>query len=511
MLKEKRKNRLRISYEGKEIARKALDSFISVKSCLDEEENKEFILFLRSPYFNRDNNLVYLFQRLWTAESKASTSIQGKSLIKKLYKTDSVEVGLQKLTDSLRRLELLLIKYLSVEEAVQNPIQEQRLLISSLKKRRHTELFLQAAIELEMVLQGEPVTIMRLESEWWLNHQLYFHQNTQQYGQDVEWFEASNRKLDQFIQLVKLQYICEAHNRRNILNEDFKMDIPDDWIKFSSKEEDSIEVIWLYREIITLLRNGFNLAATRKFLYHFINKSKKLAVRDQVVLAKLLTNILFRGVNLSYSHGMSELMRLFKFIVKNDIYLFEGVISDDEFLNISIMSGASGEFKFQSYFLNTYGPKLEDSIRSKATNFAIVYRNFHLGKYRVVIEQLKNLFPSNTRDEDKYMYRAKALLLRAYLAYYLQGHYECYEEYARASDNFRHFITRNEMLNSRYYASYRNLIYFCDALVNICNTNQRSPSLLRQMQNKLDNLQPIVAYSWLREQILMLNPEGRTA
>jgi hypothetical protein len=198
------------------------------------------------------------------------------------------------------------------------------------------------------------------------------------------------------------------------------------------------------------------------------------------------------------------MIRLSKFIVEQEFYLFEGVISDDEYLNLAIMSGVGGAFKFQSYFMDLYAPYLEEDVRHKAWQFAKIYQNFQLSHYQEAAEGLKTLFPPRSQGEDKYMLRAKALLLRSYVGCYLIGHYECYEDYIRADDNFRHFINRHDGLNARYYLSYRNMALFCNTLVQARNQQQYGPEIVRRLEEKLKELKPVIGRSWLRQQIYCL-------
>ncbi|MCB0376447.1 MAG: hypothetical protein KDD04_11050, partial [Sinomicrobium sp.] len=349
---------------------------------------------------------------------KGSDRIRGKDLIKKLYDIDEEERGVQKLLDGLKKLEQLIYKFISVNELSVDPLEEQRLLTIGLKKRKHTDLFYQEAARYEKMLEQKPVTIMRLVAEWWLDHQRYFHQYAQQAGADIKWLEGSNKKLDLLIQLVKLRYLVESQNLVNVRSKGIAIEAPPGLFLNTASEKDTLEVIWLYREVLPLVKDPFNLTTARKFLYHFENKSGHLAAADRIVLAKLLYNALLRSINGPNPQGMSQLIHLSKYIVRHDLYLFEGVISDDEYLNLAIMSGVGGAFKFQDYFIHDHAKYLEENIREKAVRFVSIYRQFHLGNHEEAIRGLKELFPPNTQDKDKYVFRAKALLLRAYVAYY---------------------------------------------------------------------------------------------
>lgn len=500
---------MKITYGKKEILKKELFAVLEIFDCLSDDEYRPFVLFLKSPFFNRDEVLILLFERLRTARVKSSSNIRGKDLIRKLYEIEEEEAGVQKLSDGLKKLEQLLQTYIVHAEVEHEEQQALRLLTAGLKKRKNTELFYRAATKYEKRLQEEPVTIMRLHAEWWLDHQRYFHQNLRQNRSDIKWFESSDHKLDQFTQLTKLRYLCESFNRRNVLNEGFTVKIPIYLLQRLSPESTTPEVIWLYERIVPLIEHAYDRISTRKLLHHFIHKYDQLAAADQIVLAKLLYNVLLRGINIDDAPETSELLvRLSKFIAVNQLYLFEGVISDDEYLNIAIMSGVAGAFKFQSYFIETYAPYLEDHTRDRAWQFAWVYRNFQLDHYPAAIKGLKSLFPPHTQGEDKYMFRAKALLLRSYTGCYLRGHYECYEDFVRADNNFRHFLTRHDRLNSRYYNSYHNMALFCNALVQARNQHQLGPEAASLLENKLSVLKPLIGRSWLEKQIQLIRNGG---
>lgn len=496
---------MKITYGKKEILKKELLAVLEIFDCLSDDEYRSFSLFLKSPFFNREEVLHSLFERLRTARVKSSTNLRGKDLIRKLYEIEEEEAGVQKLGDGLKKLEQLLQTFIIQAEVNNDSQQALRLLTIGLKKRKNTELFYRAAARYEKLIQEEPVTIMRLHAEWWLDHQRYFHQNLRQNRSDIKWFELSDHKLDQFTQLTKLRYLCESFNRRNVLNEGFTVKIPVYLLQQLSKEGSTPEVIWLYERIVPLIEHAYDRVQTRKLLHHFIHKYDQLAPADQIVLAKLLYNVLLRGINVDHAPETSDLLvRLSKFIALNQLYLFEGVISDDEYLNIAIMSGVGGAFKFQSYFIEEYAPYLEDHTRDRAWQFAWVYRHFQLTDYEKAIEGLRSLFPPRTQGEDKYMFRAKALLLRAYTGCYLHGNYDYYDDYIRADDNFRHFINRHDRLNSRYYNSYHNMALFCNALVQARNQRQFGPEVARQLEEKLNALKPVVGRAWLEKQIELI-------
>lgn len=504
MSKKRSTAAIKIYYEKKEILKKESAALLEAMKCLAEEEFRQFKVFLRSSFFNRDESVSKLFDRLSTALQKDSTNIRGKDLSKKLFPGDDDEKGLLKLTEALKKLEQLIFRFISVTEMSADPTQEQRLLTIGLKKRKHTELFYEAADKFEKMLAQEPPTIMRLSTEWWLDHQRYFHQYAQQSQSDLTWFESSNRKIDLFTHLVKLRYLCESYNRRNVINSGSIVNIPAHLLENPASERQTLAVIWMYQEVLPLVRDQFNLPLARKLLYHLVNKSAELAPADQVVLAKLLFNALLRSINRPNPQGMAQLVALSKHIVRHDLYLFEGVISDDEYLNLAIMSGVGGAFKFQAFFIEQYANHLEENVRDKARRFALVYHHFHLGRYPEAIDGLKHLFPPKTQDEDKYVFRAKALLLRVYLAYYLRGHYDSYDEYIRASENFRRFLSRHEGFSERYYVAYKNLITLGNALVQCANQQQFGPEIVHQMQQKLEEHSPVIAHAWLREQIPLL-------
>lgn len=501
---------MKITYEKKEILKKELDAFLEIFDCLSDDEYRFFSSFLKSPFFNKEDTVINLFDRLRMARSKSSSNIRGKDLIRKIYGEEEEEPGVQKLGDGLKKLEQLLLKFITHTALEKDDKLAQRQLTIGLKKRKNTELFYRAAARYEKTLQEEPVTIMRLNEEWWLDHQRYFHQNLRQNRLDIKWFQSSDQKLDQFTLLTKLRYICESYNRNNVLDEGFTVNIPSHLLEKLSPESHTPEVIWLYERIVPLVEQSYERMPTRKYLHHFINKHHKLGGSDKIVLAKLLYNVLLRGINLDDGDQTVEMMvRLSKFIAQKEIYLFEDVISDDEYLNIAIMSGVGGAYKFQSYFIEAYVPFLEEDKQERAYRFAQVYRHFHRTQFSEAIAGLKALFPPNTQGEDKYMLRAKALLLRAYVGLYLDGNYGCYEDYIRADDNFRHFLARHEGLNARYYDTYRNMALMCMTIVQARNQHQYGPEVVRATLEKLDELKSVIGRSWLRQQILRLGEKGK--
>lgn len=413
---------MKITFDGQEFAKKEFGSFLQVFEILAESELDPLIRFLESPYFNEDGRIAKLYQRILESWRLGSERINGRPLLTFVFGDLSEQKGKTLLRKFLKSLPDLIITYIEHQEIRTNRRMGDRVKVLSLKRRSDSNFFDVAAKAMEQTVSDQSTTLMQFEELWWLHHQQYFHQYTQQYHQSgTAFLSKSIRYLQLFYQLTALRYYCEVLNREKILGEEAVFGSLKKEAGKLIDENSTLPVINLYSKLARLLQFPDEQRFYLAFRSYFEEFKENLAQPDQLVIIKSVSNIWIRNYEKGLEHGPRELLHWAKEGLKAGAYLFENNLSDKEYLNIAIAAGLAGEFTFMAQFIEDYKKELENSIRSRAYQMAHIYLHFFRNELITVLEQLGEHFPAHKSFDHIYTLRVKVVYILTYLICYIEN------------------------------------------------------------------------------------------
>lgn len=495
-------NKIKITIAKKEVLKKQTGDLDSIWQALKKEEMPQVRKFLDSPFFNHDQRITELFDRFRTAVyTETQERLNGKTLLDKLFPGTPPEKALKQLGKLLEKLRQLILDYLAHQEIAGAPLLKGRIQAESLKKRRVSPVFIQETKKLDQLLKKAPASIRQFADSWWLGHLRYFHQTAEQYSRESGQFKTAYKRLLNFFELTFWRYHCENINRGNILTGVQQEEETGQLHSFFSGRQSAEPVVRLYRMAAALLADRDNPHHYGNFKAAMVRDQQKADPEDRLILLKFALNTAFHLYEKGNEAMASELFFWSKTGVDGKLFLLDGVISDDEFLNVALCSAAAGEFTYQERFTEQYGVFLEPAVRQKATLLAHAYSHFYRQDCAKAIGILEEHFGRYAQDELKYTLRAKLLLLCCQLRVAVKSEADL-SSFHKSHEAFRKFVSRKAVLTPEKRLPYLNFLIITGAVAEFCSgaayPRKKREAGKAALLKRLEQTSPVTSRPWLR-------------
>ncbi len=490
---------------GKEIAQNENAVLFSLISPLEKEELDQLRAFLNSEYFNTDQRLAELFDRLSSGyHNPDSYIISGKALLKNVLGAESGPEDEGSLKKLMKRLEELILEFFIHQEVRTGDSRlAHRAKVAALKRRRDTERFREASEAFREELNALPDSIGKFADRWWLEHQNYFHQNSLTYKKDGEFFQKAFDQFNKFSHALILRYYLEYVNRKNLFSKTLSLQQIETLYQDNQPADSDSSLFELYNIMIDSLQDPGNVDTYLQLKAAYHKRKNQLSGLDILVTIKVAQNVCNYLFQQGWSPASGELFFWAKEGIRQKAFSFDNVISDREYLNMALSAAAAGAFEYQLKFMNAYREELEPQYRDKAYQLALAYLHFHKKEYQQTVDILQEHFPKNTHEEHSYTLRVKTLLVRTYLLRFLQD-WSWEEAYDKEVDALRKFLGRKEFLNEKWRESYENFIEICNSISRY-RTGCRNWEAERQREEKAERLRKIESYRQVASRLWLRN------
>ena len=432
----------------------------SVLQYFDKIEQNRLRKYIVSPYFNKNEALIQLFERLVRDINRPNgIELTKEKTWSELYADKPYDdVRFRKLCSDLLKL---VEGFLAQEEYQKDSMHQANFLMEAVIKRKLSKLF-QTCIN----------TSNRLSKKYPFRAAEYFHHQykfqSSRYALlafETQRTQKSNieeiiQHLDKFYLGEKLKLTCDMLSRKALGAHDYQNLFIEEITEYLSKLpiDDAPPVEIYYQSYLTYTQ-------PEKQEHYF--KLKKLIQEhgdsfpsDELeTLYGSLQNYCIKKVNLNAKKTfMKKSLDLYKELLKKQILLTDGELSPWQFKNIVFNSLRLSEFEWTENFIKEYKPKLPAKSRESAVSFNLARLRFYQKNYEEVISLL-----SKVEYEDiSYNLGSKTMLLATY--------YETdeIEPLYSLMDSFRAFIRRKkEKLPKRRIDNYLQLINFVKKLTKI--------------------------------------------
>jgi hypothetical protein len=285
--------------------------------------------------------------------------------------------------------------------------------------------------------------------------------------------------LDLFYFSTKLRDSTKLISRQLIIDETYDMTLTRDLIKvIESNHEKYLKhpAIENYLNIFKLFDNPENGALYEKCKNSLKNSIGLFPPIEQKSLYESLINYCVGRINAGNNSFMTELFKLYKMLLKRDILLESGYLSQWTYLNISTLAQRLNKFNWTDSFLEDHKDKLPPEHRENAfiTNSANLH--FSKGEYKEALFLLHQV----EFVDISYALTAKSVLLKSY--------YELMEveSFPHLVKSFQDYIRRNKLMSDNVKTIYSNSIKYTRILFDLklkIEANKRSIE-----SDKLDKL-----------------------
>ncbi len=464
----------------------------SILSFLDRYEQNRLRKFLSSPYFNKSNTLIKLFEIFIKQINKEKTEELSKETFwKKLHPKQAFDdVRFRKACSDLLRL---VEKFLAQQVYEENPIKEATNLIKAVGRKKLTKLY------------NTTMTAARrtAERQYYRNSKFYLDQylieNNYYELTDFEMKRASKsniediiNNLDHFYLSEKLRTYCTILSRQNIISHDYKVLLIDEIMEhIQAPGFEEIPPIAIYSQIVlTQLENN-----KQEHYYKLKSLLEKYGKQFPIIEAQFIytsaLNYCIRKINSGQSKFLKEYLDFYDELLETDILIENGYLSPWKFQNTVLIALRLEEYEWTENFIKNYQKLLPEVQRENAVTFNLARLYFYQKKHREVVSLLQTV----EYDDFSYNLSSKAMLLVIY--------YDTEEIEALYSlmESFRTYLNRHKDIPTNRRTNYLNLISFLKLLT---KTGPRDKKAIEKLKQEL-NSKPIAGdRKWLEEKIAEL-------
>lgn len=464
----------------------------SILEHFDKYEQNRFRKYLASPYFNKDENLVKLFEVLLH-----DINLRRKPSFEKIDVWDKLETG--KNYDDVRfrkycsDLLKLLEGFLAQQSYEANPLHQATYLIDAVSKKKMEKLYnstVKTARRLSDQQVHKPASYFYYQYEIEKNfYDLLNYEKKRAHRTNME--EIANN-LDYFYLAEKLRMYCAVLAQQSFSSQEYQLLFIDEilsHIKDISIEE--VPPVAIYYQVyltLTQKENEKHYYKLKKLLdLHSLNFPKQEALS----LYYFAINYCIQKINSGNQIFAEEVFKIYNDLVNKEIIFVNDELSPWDFKNIVVLALRLGKFTWTETFINTYNLKIPVEDRENAITYNLAQLYFYQKKYDKVIEQLQHVEYTDVT----YNLNAKAMLIATYYET------EEAEPLYHLLDSFKAYLNRHRSIAENLRRLYSNLVKFTKKLLKIRPGDKVA---VQKLKAELEMTKKVASMKWLREKIAEL-------
>lgn len=458
---------------------------ILLLKSFSKKEIKEFNLFINSPLFNKNTDIINLLSILIKHYPEFSNKrLSHNNISKKLYQKDDIKRLRYAMTDLTKLCE----KFIAFKNYESD---EDFHLLKAYQKRGLNKFFNQELDKQNNVISNN--STIRDES---------FYQDQQELSEISfsHTLENDNRNIDTKLQdLVdnldlyylskKLKYSCEIINRMNVLKVDYDIKLLNNLIDYIS-ENDIKETpsITIYFHVLKTLQEHENeqhyLNLKRLISKHLIRFKKE----EQYDLYGYLQNYCIKQINSGNNEYLKELFKNYADMLANKVIIKNNLIAQFDFKNMVTVALRVDEFDWTKNFIDNYQDYLAEDHKINA----ITYNRARLAFYQTDYKKCLNELLKVEFTDIYYSLDSRSLLLKTY--YQLNN----FESALSLINSFKVFLKRDKKISEYQNITYTNFLKISLQLVQLQLGYKRD---INKIAEKLKNIKQIADSTWLNEKI----------
>lgn len=415
-------------------------AYIALKSLNITELNR-FKKFVISPYFNKNENVIRLFNLLEEDIRQTVKKSESKDRIwHALFpKEEFSGVRLRKVySDLLRVVE----QFLAQEQFESNPLHKANYLLKAISLKQLDKLYNSTISTVRRLSSRQ---IEKTASYYYYQYQIEknlfdltteFEKKTKSKSKDnILNISDIAQNLDYFYLAEKMRYYCTLMTWKNIANIDQEVLFIEDTVnQIKSIDYSNIPPITIYYQIyLTTIEP--EKEEHFEILMKLIDSHLELFPLEEAKdIYESALNYCVRKVNKGNQSYFQNIFDLYNFGLNSGIILEKNEISPTSVRNICITALRLKKYEWTEQFIEKYKPKINEKYRENAYNFNKARYFWHTKQFDRVISQISSV----EFNDIFYELSSKAMLLTSY--------YELDEIDAMDSliNSFRTFLNRHK-------------------------------------------------------------------
>jgi hypothetical protein len=463
------------------------------------KEYKEFGEFVRSPFFNKNENVIHLYEYL----KKFYPEFTGPKLDKefvysKLFKGKSYNDGFMRtVTFNLGKLAEDYLAYINFRK---DDLERGISLLKELNERKLEKVFLKYYSEIEedidaIQYHGADYFFKKFEleeqKETYLDWSKFKQKDFKNYSEKTVSYiddELTSFYLAKMLNHYRFMLDKEQYEQINIENP-----LTDHILKFLVEKDEhfrnKIKIKLHLHEVLLIKEKKEEDYFILKDI--LVNGEKILSHSDRYSLHNILQSYC---VDRSYSGGTGiafERLELYRICLSQKLYAAtEHIYFDDlMFSNIVITGISAGEYEWTEEFIKTYSDEVSPENKEVVCGYSFARLSFARKNFE---ESLKFLNGIRTIRHIQYKIpvRNLSLMLNYELSMFNQAIYHI--------DSYRHFLSNNK--ESLSLVRYERIVSFLKFFARLLKSRERNnPAEIMKLKEELKETSNIIEKAWLTE------------
>lgn len=417
---------------------------------LEKDELRELEKFVSSPFFNKDQKVVDLYNYIRKYyDNLESPKLTKQHFIKKAYKADAA-LGNRRINYIMSDLTKLIEDFWLWKELDKMELARERLMLKTYKKRKAEKQFFNYFERLRLYHQKRKTRgADYYYHEFSVNHEVTVYNSNIKSAKEEDYLPAASTSLDAFYCINKLRYIIEMLNLNANSIRDYK--IPDlSLIHQLAKQEGSADLplFQVYWRLVNYLKvpTVENYDRLKPFVFEHFDL---LEIGDQFdTLVTMLNTTYLRYASTENRSDLNEQFELYKFALEKKVFLTEGKLHSNLFNNVVSIGCQLEKFDWLTGFIEEYASWLKEEERENVVAFNKGFICVYKKQYDEAVSHMRGVEFDKT-----YLLIAKSLLLRCY--YELPDYEVFYYDFCKA---FEQFLRRSKDYPQDKLKSYLNFI-----------------------------------------------------
>ncbi len=450
----------------------------NILKSFNSEDEKDFLNFINSPYFNKKDDLVIFYKYLINHKNNDfDKTVLCHDIFDKPLTTK--ELGYL-ISDLMKQVELFLI----YEEFKNKDALKKQYLLKQLQVRNLNKLFSQKISQ----YQKNPAQIKNVD---------YFFSKFQAY-ELLEHFQIANLKqrifspdnqpiityFDKYFILKKLMIYCSIISRNTLTSSKLELTFYDEILNFihlnNLREEPVIDIYYSMVEMLN--QKDEQNSDAFEHLKILVNTQNHLLPKDEIYDVYLhIINYCLKKIRTGQQKFVKEALLLYKHAIESGVFIINNSLSPWKFNNVIKLAIIDNQFDWAKEFIDKNSEKLPKTFRNDAINYNLAQLLYNENKFDEALIHLHRL----KHTDFSYRLGSREILAKIY--------YEKGEEEALLSliASFTIFLKRNKNISSNLKVPFLN---FCDLLNQIL---RRNPKKIQKVKEKIIKTKIVTSKSWL--------------
>ncbi len=452
---------------------------------LDGTDFRQFDRFIRSPFFNRQEDLIQLWQYLSECFLDLKVIPDKDDIHQQLFgKAPYNDQKIRLLMSDLYKLLSQYFAYAAFEKNQPDVLYYQALGFRQRKLPDHFERTINKGLKANQ--QSNLANADFYANSYRLRLESYHFKAKSDPGTDQHLQEISD-EMDLHYSLRKLRHACLLLSHQAVYQRSFDLGMLPDLLQHIH-EKNLLAVPSLAVYYFCYLTLDFQKEEDFQQFKHLLLEHghcfSHTELRDLYLQA---INYCVRQINKEQTHYFNEVIDLYKAGLETQSLLENGVLSRFTYHNIVVAGLYTGAFNWVEDFIYTYKAYLDKRYRESSFSFNQARLAYGRKRYE---EALPLLQKANYRDLLLNL-AAKTLLLKIY--YELEEH----DLLQAHLDALRSFLRRKSVMGY-HRENYQNIISFTRKMLSL---NFFDKQAVKQLQQQIQKTDPLTEREWMLEQL----------